>query len=85
MQKELLNIFKRKDYGEQINIIHDTTKALKSNQKRYKKAQQSYLDYNGVNTGVRGGKNSTLFANMEKCHKVSEDLKEQLKELVNLL
>lgn len=84
-EQKLQSYFETLDFTSKILLCKNTAVTLLRYKKAYDNACESYANHNGVNTGARGGKHSSLYAAMETKAKQYQDQLDMYRFLSQLL
>jgi len=84
MNQKLIIHFQSSNPEERLKLLLAQTCVVKTSLERREKASNSYLSYSGARTGIRGGRRSTLDANLQRACEYYTEANELLQEYMKI-
>lgn len=85
MNQDHLNKFKEMDDLEKIGVVSALARSAKSYLNKRNKASKALFEHKGCRTGIRGGKQTTLHANLQNYCELYDSTIADLKKLTSLM
>jgi len=85
ISERLKGYWKKLEATEQVKMIKDQAKIVDQNHKKLNKANESYLNFKGCRTAIRGGRQTTLDANVQRATTMYLSSVDDLKYFVSTL